>query len=189
MLENACSAMAILVSNSSNTTKLYNANACGAVVHIVKSNQGNLKTMEAAIETIQNMCSTHDDSRNQYGNNGAIEVLVATMISNSQHTGVAEFTCGSIAHLAYNNDANRIKAAAIGACEAIIALMKTHSGNSSVLEQAVWAIYHLSFNHEIKARLIHLQALDLVTRISTNTSMSLTCRSNAKEAKEKLTQA
>jgi len=188
VLENSCSAMAILVSNSANTTKLYNANACGAVVHIVKSNQGNLKTMEAAIETIQNMCSTHDDSRNQYGTNGAIEVLVATMISNSQHGGVAEFTCGSIAHLAYNNDANRIKAAAIGACEAIIALMKTHSGSSSVLEQATWAIYHLSFNYEIKARLIHLQALDLVTRIATNTSMSLTCRSNAKEARDKLSQ-
>jgi hypothetical protein len=188
VLENACGAMACLVSNSVNTSKLYNANACGAVVHIVKSNQANVKTMERAIETIQNMCSTHDDSRNQFGTNGAIEVLVTSMISHSQHAGIAEYSCGSIAHLAYNNDSNRIKLAAVGACEAIIALMKTHGSNSGVLEQAVWAIYHLAFNYEIKARLIHLQALDLTTRISTNTSMSLTCRSNAKEARDKLSQ-
>lgn len=188
VLEHACGAMACLVSNSANTTKLYNANACGAVVHIVRSNQAHVRTMEKAIETIQNMCSTHDDSRNQLGTNGAIEVLVTSMISHSQHAGIAEYSCGSIAHLAYNNDSNRIKLAAVGACEAIIALMKTHSSNSEVLEQAVWAIYHLSFNYEVKARLIHLQALDLVTRISTNTSMSLTCRSNAKEARDKLSQ-
>jgi len=130
-----------------------------------------------------NLANENGVNKASMGQDGACETIVRVM--KTEHGGLMYAALQALFSLA-NDDNNQVRFGRAGACPLVLEVMEKYGMYPQVVQFGCIAIYNLAWNTDNKRAFLDAGALEYLTRVSTDASLSEEARNEASNALTRL---